>query len=365
MSAIFFILAPILGILAYFKVNKQFGGKLTKELIDRYSKSPNWKKKGFDNARPAKMEMGPKHLPKLIREQFFNSSQQSPTTPLEVVPFDAESFNESSNQAKFIWYGHAAFLIHMAGKVISIDPMMGPDASPIGPFRTKRFSENTIGIIDQWPELDAVLFTHDHYDHIDYKSIQKLRGKVKHWYVALGVARHLERWGIPKDNITEMDWWDTTSLGDIKLTFTPTQHFSGRGPTDRGKSFWGGWVLKSSTENIYFTGDGGYAPHFVEVGEKLGPFDLCITECGQYNSLWHAIHMYPEEAVQAALDVHAKKAIPFHWAGFRLSPHPWKEPIERFITSAEKAKLDIATPKIGQLFTVQDANFNPWWENYK
>ena len=193
-------------------------------------------------------------------------------------------------------------LMRVNNKTILIDPMLGPDAAPIAPFKSKRFSESTLSLIDQFPEIDLLLLSHDHYDHLDLASIKKLKPKVKQYYVALGCGRHLEHWGIDPVQIREFDWWDNASFEAINITFTPSRHFSGRGLRDRFKSLWGGWVFKTETESIYFSGDGGYGKHFKEVGEKLGPFDFGIMECGQYNEQWHQIHMYPEEAIQAAID---------------------------------------------------------------
>jgi L-ascorbate metabolism protein UlaG (beta-lactamase superfamily) len=152
------------------------------------------------------------------------------------------------------------------------------------------------------------------------------------------------------------------SFEDISITFTPSRHFSGRGLTDRAKSLWGGWVFKTATENIYWSGDGGYGDHFKEVGEKLGPFDFGMMECGQYNENWHQIHMYPEEAVQAALDAGVKKAMPVHCAGFALAQHRWKDPFERFVDAAAAKNLNILTPQIGKQFTYTDNCSSRWWE---
>jgi L-ascorbate metabolism protein UlaG (beta-lactamase superfamily) len=208
------------------------------------------------------------------------------------------------------------------------------------------------------------LLTHDHYDHIDLDSINKLIPKVKTWFVALGVSRHLEHWGVPENQITEFDWWDSIEFQGIQITFTPSRHFSGRGIADRAKSLWGGWVFKTPNHNIYWSGDGGYGPHFKEIGEKFGPFDWGFMECGQYNEHWHAIHLYPEEAVQAALDAQVKVATPVHWGGFSLALHSWKDPIERFYAEAKSQNLKMIAPEIGEVVEVNDtATPRTWWTN--
>jgi len=247
-------------------------------------------------------------------------------------------------------------------KTILIDPMLGPNASPIAPFATKRFSENTLSIIDELPAIDILMYSHDHYDHIDYDSFKRLSSKVNKYFVALGVGRHLVSWGVDPDKITEFDWWQNAEFGDLKITFTPSRHFSGRGVSDRTKSLWGGWVFKTPNHNIFFSGDGGYGSHFEEIGKQLGPFDFGFIECGQYNELWHAIHMYPEEAIQAAIDSRVKVAMPVHWGAFSLAMHHWKEPIDRFVGEAEAKNLDIVTPNLGQLFNLEsNGKDNFWW----
>ncbi len=346
-------------------MKKQFGGKLTDELIERYSNSPQWKDGNFMNLEETSMSINFLSLPKLLYKQFCEKEGREPAKPLPIQKFDQEAFVAPSAKAKFIWFGHSVLLIRMNEKTILIDPMLGPNASPIAPFKTKRFSENTLDIIDELPPIDLMLLTHDHYDHLDLDSMQKLMPKVKQYFVALGCARHLIKWGVNKSDIQEFDWWDDALFEGINITFTPTRHFSGRGLTDRAKSLWGGWVITSESENIYFSGDGGYGEHFKEVGEKLGPFNFGIFECGQYNENWHQIHMYPEETVQAAIEAKVKKVMAVHWAGFSLAQHPWKEPIERFEKAAKQQALATATPAMGELFTTLETSQNEWWKDYE
>lgn len=256
--------------------------------------------------------------------------------------------------------------MQMLGKTLLIDPMLGPDTSPIAPFATKRFSDNTLELIDDFPPIDLILLTHDHYDHLDYASIQKLKHKTKRYFVAIGVKRHLMSWGVSPDLITEFDWWQTHNFDGIQITFTPTRHFSGRGLTDRLKTLWGGWVFTTPSENIWFSGDGGYGQHFKEVGQRLGPFDFAFMECGQYNEDWRPIHLFPDEAVQAALDAGAKKAMPVHWAGFALSyQHTWQEPPTIFTQTAIAQQLDFTLPAIGEMFQVESVLRDQWWSRYQ
>lgn len=340
---------------------KQFGGKVTKELSARYEQSPNWKNGIFENQVETLMNISLKDIPGLLYEQLFDRKGRAPKIPIPIPSLDKEAFL-ASGQARFVWYGHSVVLMRMQGKTILIDPMFGPDAAPIAPFKAARFSENTLAILDELPPIDLVLLTHDHYDHLDLASFKRLMPNVPRYFVALGSARHLISWGVPESKITEFDWWDAQDFEGIRITFTPSRHFSGRGISDRAKSLWGGWTLKTDQENIYFSGDGGYGAHFKEVGERLGPFDFGLMECGQYNALWHAIHMYPEESVQAALDAGVRQAMAIHWGGFALAMHTWKDPIERFTQAAKDQNLPTNAPKIGAVFSYANPATDPWWE---
>ena len=344
----------------YTRKNPQFGGKPTPSDLDRYSESPQWKNGIFLNQSVTTMEVGLASMPKLLREFISGRKRRQPSEPLEIRPFDTVAFEEGAKD-KFIWYGHSVVLFRISGKNILVDPMLGPDASPIGPMRTHRFSRNTLDLIDDLPAIDLVLLTHDHYDHLDYASIKRLKSKVKSFWVALGVKRHLVRWGVPEEAITEFDWWDEKRLDDLLIAFTPSRHFSGRGPFDRAKSLWGGWVICSENRKVYWSGDGGHDGHFSQVGEKYGPFDWGFMECGQYNEKWHQIHMYPEEAVQAGQESGVKLTVPVHWGAFTLALHNWKEPAERFREEALKLKVKASYPNLGQIVTAGEEPDEPWW----
>jgi L-ascorbate metabolism protein UlaG (beta-lactamase superfamily) len=346
-------------------MKKQFGGKITDDLLKRYSQSPHWREGKFMNLEETSMAFSLQALPKFLYKQFCKSKGREPQNSISVQPFDQNTFLSPSEKAKIIWYGHSVMLIRINEKTILIDPMFGSNSAPVGPFNIKRFSKNTLDIIDQLPPIDLLLLSHDHYDHLDLKSMEKLIPNVKEFFVALGCARHLIEWGVDSNLIQEFDWWDNQNFEGIDITFTPSRHFSGRGLKDRAKSLWGGWVLKTYNENIYFSGDGGYGTHFREVGEKLGPFDFGIMECGQYHENWHQIHMYPEEAIQAAIDAKANKVMAVHWGAFALAQHSWKEPIERFTKAASENGVTAFTPRIGELFSTRDSINERWWEFYE
>ncbi|MBX2815582.1 MAG: MBL fold metallo-hydrolase [Saprospiraceae bacterium] len=340
----------------------QFGGRIRDDMLKKYAESAHWSDGRFQNLEETDMSISFWDIPELICKQL-TAKGTIPSHALKVEPLKMGELMRQNSPAQCVWYGHSALLMQIDGLTIMIDPMLGPDASPIGPIRTKRFSRNTLDIIDELPELDVVLITHDHYDHLDYESIKKLRTKTKEYFVALGVKRHLVEWGIDGNCIKEFDWWDQADLDTLQITFTPTRHFAGRGLTDRAKSFWGGWAFRWGQNNIWFSGDGGYGDHFKEIGARLGPFDFAFMECGQYNEKWHPIHMFPEESVQAAKDAGASRAMPVHWGGFSLSQHRWQEPAEEFYHHAQANELEVILPPLGVVFDYENAPDHPWWRD--
>lgn len=342
--------------------SKQFGGKPTKQLLEQYQQSANWKDGKFQNLEITQTDVSLHKIPGILYQQLTNRSSREPAQPLSIAPFQSAEFLEPAASTRFIWYGHSAVLMRMKEQTILIDPMLGPNASPIAPITTRRFSKDTLNLIDDFPEIDLLLLTHDHYDHLDFASIQRLQAKTKKYFVALGIKRHLVHWGIAPDLITEFDWWDNRPFGEISITFTPTRHFSGRGLLDRAMSLWGGWAFQTDKENIWFSGDGGYGRHFQEIGERLGPFDFAFMECGQYNEHWRPIHMFPEECAQAALDARAQKIMPVHWAGFALAPHHWREPADHFHAAVVSKKVNHMFPYLGKPYLITDKQLETWWK---
>ena len=338
---------------------EQFGGKVTSAEKEKLSQSPQWDGKKFINQIPTGMDISLKEFPSLLYQNFKGRSARAPQKDLGFIPFDRSKI--VGKQPQFAWFGHSALFLQLEGLNLLIDPMLGPDASPIGPLRTRRYSQNTLSLIDALPEIDAIFLTHDHYDHLDYASIQLLKRKTNRYFVALGVKRHLESWGIPSAQIQEFDWWDEGKIDQVKFTFTPSRHFSGRGLTDRAKSLWGGWIFQTQSHQIYWSGDGGFGPHFEEVGRRFGASDWGFMECGQYHTLWQQIHMLPEEAAQAAQLSKIKQAIPVHWAGFTLALHHWTDPVERFLAESIKVRQEILTPQIGAIIEIGTIHQEKWW----
>jgi L-ascorbate metabolism protein UlaG (beta-lactamase superfamily) len=254
-------------------------------------------------------------------------------------------------------------MLNISGYKILTDPVYENKISFFGP---SRFNGNIPLNFEQLPEIDVVVISHNHYDHLNKYSIKLLNEKTKMFVVPLAVGVELERWGIPREKISELDWWDEINIDEnLMIAAAPAQHFSGRRINDNGKTLWASFVIRTKNHKVYFSGDSGYFDGFKKISEKYGPFDITFIECGAYNDKWHHIHMYPEETVQAHIDLRGEILHPIHWATFNLSLHPWFEPMERLSDAAEKAGIKITTPIVGGT-TVYNMNLqsDKWWEEY-
>ncbi|NAS32543.1 MBL fold metallo-hydrolase [Flavobacteriaceae bacterium R38] len=356
----------IITVVLFINLSPQFGGKATKEQQKVYAKSQNYKDGQFINIGGVKSEMSSGDMLKAIRGIFKNVPGTRPKLSLKTQKIDSLDIANYASKARFIWFGHSTFLLQMKNKSILIDPMFSSVPAPHPLLGAKRFSKELPIEIEKLPKIDAVLISHDHYDHLDYASIKKLKHKVNIFFTPLGVGNHLKKWGVPKEKIVEIDWWQETKFDDLTFISTPSQHFSGRGLSDRDKTLWCSWIIQSDIENIFFSGDSGYASHFKEIGNKYGPFDFAMIECGQYNKLWPEVHMFPEETAQAGLDVKAKKIMPIHWGAFKLSQHSWTDPIQRVTKKANELNIKLITPEIGKPTLIDDehSQYNQWWKSY-
>ena len=345
----------------YVNFAPQFGAQPQGEHLVKISASIHFQNGVFVNQVETIMDYGLLKTAKMIRD-FLTVDNINPTDPLPVKFAAGNAIVALDTLTSVTWYGHSAFLLEMEGKRLLLDPMFGPAASPFS-FVGQRYAYQQPIDLEQFTKIDAVLISHDHYDHLDYSSIVKLQPHVGHFFVPLGVGAHLIRWGVAEDKITELDWWESAAFKDLTFTAAPARHFSGRALSDRNKTQWASWVLQGQYNNLYFSGDGGYAPHFKEIGDKYGPFDLTLVECGQYNQRWEAIHMMPEQSLQANIDLRGKVVMPIHWGAFDLALHKWRDPVSRLLAAAEKQNIKVATPYIGERFIIgQDVPHKKWWE---
>lgn len=354
----------LVGAFLFIQLSPEFGGKPTNEQRESFAQLDHYRDGTFINLTPTSMDMSFGNILSVLRDYIKGIPNGTPDFMLPVEPVDSLSLVEPiDSPTQITWFGHSAVLLEIDGLRVFIDPMLGNVPAPHPWLGGNRFNKQLPINIEQLPPIDAVLISHDHYDHLDYGSVKKLKEKVKDFYVPLGVGAHLRRWGVDKSAIHELDWWDGAQHQNLKFVFTPSRHFSGRGVTDRSTTLWGSWIVQGKSHNIYFSGDGGYGPHFQEIGERYGPFDFAMMECGQYDKRWAQIHMMPEESAQAAVDVQARLMMPIHWGAFRLALHSWTDPIERVTAKAQQLQMPITTPKIGETLTVGSNNppSSSWW----
>jgi L-ascorbate metabolism protein UlaG (beta-lactamase superfamily) len=343
------------------------GGSQSEAKKEVFKNSGHYEEGKFVNLIETSMDMGVGKFMTVLKDWILGVPNQSPEVPLPVLSVDSlDIVAKHDSLVRVTWFGHSAFLLEIDGKNILLDPMLGDYCGPHPWLGPGRFSNGIPIAIEKLPQIDAIIYSHDHYDHLDYDSVSKLKDKVKKFYVPLGVGSHLEAWGVEKNKIHELNWWDEIEFDDLKLVCTPARHFSGRGVLDRNTTLWASWIIKSDNRTIYFSGDSGYGPHFKEIGEKYGPFDFAMLECGQYDLRWQKLHMMPEQTAQAALDLNAKLAMPIHWGAFVLALHSWKDPVERVTKKAKELNVNLITPKIGEQLMLNDliVEDNDWWVNW-
>jgi L-ascorbate metabolism protein UlaG (beta-lactamase superfamily) len=342
-----------------------FGEHPNDEQIKSFAVSPqfNSKTEEFQNRRPevfAEMRAN-MSIPTMLAEWFEDRSGGRPEQLLPEVKPDLNAFLVPSDDTKLIWFGHSSFLLNMSGTIIMVDPMFSKVASPLG-LIGERFQPPVLSF-EELPPIDIVILSHDHYDHLDMGSIRYFADKDISFVAPLGLSSHLRRWGVPDAQIIEKDWWETHVISDVEFIAAPSQHFSGRDGIKNNSTLWASWIIRNKTSNLYFSGDSVFDTHFKTIGDRYGPFDLALVEDGQYNSRWPAVHLFPEEAAKASVDLKAKRAMPVHWGMFELSYHAWHDPITRFSKALAETDVALVTPLIGQIIEInEDFSNKNWWE---
>ncbi|MBC3785858.1 MBL fold metallo-hydrolase [Spirosoma utsteinense] len=339
------ILAVAALLLYLFMQQDVFGADPADTRLARIHQSKNYRDGAFQNLSPTAVMAKGVPVTRMVSDYLNKSKINTPAEPLPSVKTNLATL--SDRVPTLVWFGHSSYLIKANGLSFLIDPVFSGYASPVS-FFGGSFPGSDVYSVADMPAIDFLILSHDHYDHLDYTTIVALIPRVKMFYTALGVGAHLERWGVPADRIVEFDWWEGGEIAPgVRLTATPARHFSGRSLA-RGRTLWTSYVLKLPGYSLYLGGDSGYDTHFKAIGEKYGPFDLAILECGQYNETWPSIHMMPEEVVTAAQELRAKTLLPVHWGKFALAYHAWNEPIERVTKRAAELQVDITTPRIGE-----------------
>lgn len=361
MIAVYIIAAIALATFIFIN-SKRFGSRPKGVRKARVQQSPNYDDGQFQNLHFTPSLTEGVSMPKVLVEFFFKKRERSkPAQPLPTQKTNLKALRPEENV--LVWFGHSSYFMQVDGKTFLADPVFSGYASPV-PATTRAFKGSDIYTADEMPVIDYLLVSHDHWDHLDYKTVLALKPKVKAIVTGLGVAQHFERWGFEADKIIEKDWNETAGLAPGFTIYTaPARHFSGRG-LKRNTSLWLSFVLKTPNFSLYLGGDSGYDTHFKAIGEKYGPFDLAVLECGQYDPKWKYIHMMPEETVKAAQELRAKRLLPVHWAKFSLALHSWDEPIQRVTAEAGRQDVPIATPMIGEQVVLgnEGQEFSKWWE---
>jgi L-ascorbate metabolism protein UlaG (beta-lactamase superfamily) len=295
-------------------------------------------------------------------EFLFTRNHRTPDTQLPVKPVDLSHFNSNdAGQLTVTWLGHSSLMINIDGYKVMTDPVFERRVSILGPTR---FNGDVPLDISRISRVDAVIISHDHYDHLNKYSIRQLTEKTKMFVAPLKVGDLLNDWGVPRNKIVELDWWQEHTIDqNVRITAAPARHFSGRGLTDRNQTLWASWVIKTPHHNLFFSGDSGYFGGFKQIGAKYGPFDMTFIECGAYGQGWPTVHMFPEQTLQAHLDLKGTILHPIHWGTFNLALHPWYEPMVRLAAAAGTHRVKIATPIVGET-TVFDRKIPTarWWE---
>ncbi|MBI3258689.1 MAG: MBL fold metallo-hydrolase [Ignavibacteriae bacterium] len=357
---LFAIVVIVVSIILFFRL-KSFGGELKGERLARVLQSPNYRNGVFHYPVKTELMSGAGNYFSVMKQFLKKDPNKQPNSPLPTIKTDLKTL--PMNETSLVWFGHSSYFLQVNDFKMLVDPVLSERISPVQFAGTKSYPGTRIYSSSDIPELDCLLLTHDHYDHLDYQTVVDLNPKVKKIYTSLGVGSHLEHWGIEASKIHEFDWWDTqTVTSDIQLTATPARHFSGRRLTNRNQTLWSSFVLTTPNHRIFIGGDSGYGEHFKKIGEKFGPFDLVIMETGQYNVQWANIHSMPEEAVQASVDLKGKVMLPVHWGKFTLALHPWTEPIERVLAKAKELEVTVTTPLIGERLILDTVYPNSrWW----
>lgn len=334
---------------------KPLGGSATEEQRADYARrAPNFDGRAFRNEGGLSVMHSGGTDPGRV-----SSNGRTPAGPLPVAAPDLSADFSAT------WLGHSSLFMRIAGRTVLFDPVFSDVISPVPLVGVRRFSRPAVSVAEL-PPIDVLVLTHDHYDHLDYDVIREIDPKVSRYAVPLGVENHLVRWGVDRSKITEMAWWEGAEFGPLRLTCTPSRHFSGRRLVDSMATLWCSWVVEGGGVRVFESGDSGWGGHFAEIGRRLGPFDAAFMECGQYDGRWPEIHMFPEQSARAARELGAEKAVPMHWGAMALALNGWDDGAERFVRAAEAMDppLAVETPLLSRTIPLRgraEGADGRWW----
>jgi L-ascorbate metabolism protein UlaG (beta-lactamase superfamily) len=337
---------------------RAFGHRATGERRARMQRSPQWKDGKFHNPQP--LINSAWGMMKGLLAASPHVGPSGPVTAAETLD-PARLRSAPPTGLRMTWLGHSTQLIEIDGHRILTDPVWSDRASPLDWIGPRRWYRPAIALGDL-PPIDAVLISHDHYDHLDHRTLTAMKDWAKTTFIVpLGIGAHLAYWGIPESRIVELDWWERTRVGQLEVVCTPARHASGR-TVLFDSTLWAGWALLGSPHRAFYSGDTGLFPAMREIGQRLGPFDVTSIEVGQYHSAWPDWHIGPEQAVLAHQLLRGKVLVPVHWGLFALAYHGWTEPAERVLAAAKKAGVTLVLPHPGQSIEPEaPAPPQRWW----
>ena len=333
--------------------------------LERTLASPRYQGGVFTNVSGATPGLQKGESQGVFRDFLFGENRRFPRAPLpSVSPLEGWS-NRPDTALRSTWLGHSTVLLELGGARVLTDPVWAHRASPVSFAGPRRFQPIPVAI-DALPPLDAVLVSHDHYDHLDREAVLAFAQRGETIVTSLGVGAHLERWGIPSERIVELDWWEsfTTPKTGVRITAAPSQHFSGRSVNDRNRTLWSAFVVESDDARVFFSGDTGLTDEYVEIARRFGRFDLVMLEVGAFHPAWGHIHLGPDQALQALAMLGSSTLLPIPWGTFNLALHAWDEPAERLLELAPKHSVQLVMPKLGEVTVPSRVEkVEPWWRS--